>query len=266
MTLQFKCPNCGSHKITEVTNACVYHYLTNPKRNRWGDIDCDYEDTIIGDEDTKCYRCEHCGGESENIKDFIMELQKLVYQCPHCGSYKLTVCELREVWYDCEPHFDLNVEHNHIAPCYALGDTTEDGWADGEHHSTLKFACAKCHTEWLTTKEMYEDEALTAVDASPYRILLAAQFEPIFNRAYAVVIKNKIYEILHEYVSDDGVSYIAFTSPVDGDTRLEYLIPQHVFDGGVKFNTKTNMYYFIKQEDTIFIPAFKLLTATAPTE
>jgi hypothetical protein len=39
-----------------------------------------------------------------------------------------------------------------------------------------------------------------------------------------------------------------------------------VFDGGVKFNTKTNMYYFIKQEATTFIPAFKLLTVTAPAE
>lgn len=74
MTLQLKCANCGSDEITEVTKACIYHALVNPKRNnRWGNIECEHKDTIIGDEVTKCYRCDHCGCESENIEDFVTE-------------------------------------------------------------------------------------------------------------------------------------------------------------------------------------------------
>lgn len=265
MTLQLKCPNCGSHKITEVTKACVYHYLTNPKHNHLGDVECDYEDTVIGDEYTKCYFCEHCGCESENIEDFVMKTQKLVYQCPHCGSCELTVCELREVWYDCEPHFDLNVEHNNIAPCYVLGDT-KSGCGDGEHHSTLKYACAKCHHEWLTTKEMYEDGALTKekVNDAYARELTSDEFNAVWQNAYAAVIDDCIYNIINDYDAGDGKIYTALVEPNSPHLEIAYLIPRHVEEGAVEFNPKTQSYYFKEQTDCTFIPKFKLVTVTTP--
>lgn len=265
MTLQLKCANCGSDKITEVTQANVYHALINPKRNRLGYIDCDCEDTTIGDECTKCYYCEYCGCESENIEDFIMELQKLVYQCPHCGSYELTVCELREVWYDCEPHFDLNVQYNNIAPCYVLGDTKTE-YGDGEHHSTLKYACAKCHHEWLNTEEMYKDGALTKekVNDDTSRKLTSDEFNAVWCNAYAVAIDGCIYDIIDDYDAGDGKIYTALVEPNTPYLEIAYLIPRHVEEGAVEFNPETQMYYFTEQADCTFIPKFKLLTVTAP--
>lgn len=265
MTLQLKCANCGSAEITEVTQAQVYHALTNPKRNHLGYIDCDYEDTIIGDECTKCYHCEHCGCESENIKDFIVELKKLVYQCPHCGSYKLTVCELREVWYDCEPHFDLNMEYYNIAPCYVLGDNKTD-YGDGEHHSTLKYACAKCHHEWLNTEEMYKDGALTKKKDNDADVckLTADEFNAVWRNAYAAVIDGRVYDIHNDYDAGDGKIYTALVEPNTPHLEIAYLIPRHVEEGAVEFNPKTQSYYFTEQTDCEFIPKFKLLTVTAP--
>lgn len=84
----------------------------------------------------------------------------LVFQCPHCGSYKLVVCELREVWYDCDPCFTLRGQT--IIPTYTQGDI-KCGWADGEYHSVLKFSCDGCHAEWDTAEEMSKAGALNEV-------------------------------------------------------------------------------------------------------
>lgn len=190
---------------------------------------------------------------------------RLNYQCPHCGSYELTVCELREVWYECEPHFDLNVNYNNIAPCYVLGDT-KSGWGDGEHHSTLKYACAKCHHEWLNTAEMYTDGALTKekVNDDAARKLTSEEFNAVWRNAYAAVIDNCIYDIMHYYDAGDGKVYTALVEPNAPHLEIAYLIPRHVEEGAVEFNPKTLMYYFTEQTDCTFIPKFRLLTVTAP--
>lgn len=94
----------------------------------------------------------------------------LVFQCPDCGGQHITVCELREVWYNCTPKFDIDPVTKDIAPCYDLEDNL-CAWPDGAHHSTYKFACATCHRTWLNTQEMYKDEALIELKAKkPKRI------------------------------------------------------------------------------------------------
>lgn len=194
-----------------------------------------------------------------------METQKLVYQCPHCGSYELTVCELREVWYDCEPHFE--VKYNNIAPCYVLGDT-KSGWGDGEYHSTLKYACAKCHHEWLNTAEMHTDGALTKEngnDDDSVRKLTSEEFNAVWCRAYAVMTDDDcIYEIIQDYDAGDGKIYTALIEPNAPHLEVAYLIPRHVEEGAVEFNPKTQRYYFLEQTDCEFIPKFTLLAAIAP--
>ena len=92
-------------------------------------------------------------------------------------------------------------------------------------------------------------------------LLSAAQFAPIFRKAWYVVIDGELYEKVDDYEKDDGELCTIFSA-------VEF---QHVYEidykyeemSDVLYNTKTGEYEFLSQ-GLHDIPAFKILGLIKP--
>ena len=93
-------------------------------------------------------------------------------------------------------------------------------------------------------------------------LLSAAQFAPIFAKAWYVDIDGDLYEKVDDYEKENGELCTAF-SGVENDTVYE-IDYKHEEMSDVLYNTQTGEYKFLSQ-DLRDIPAFKILGLIKPT-
>lgn len=92
-------------------------------------------------------------------------------------------------------------------------------------------------------------------------LLSAAQFAPIFNKAWYVVINGSLYEKVDDYEKNDGEFCTVF-SAVDCDDvfEIDYSLEEK---SDVLYNPQTDEYEFLA-EGLKDIPAFQILGLVKP--
>ena len=94
-------------------------------------------------------------------------------------------------------------------------------------------------------------------------LLSAAQFAPIFAKAWYVVIDGDLYEKVDDYEKEDGELCTVF-SGVDSFNNTVYEIDYKYEEmSDVLYNTQTGEYEFLSQ-NLRDIPAFKILGLIKP--
>lgn len=93
-------------------------------------------------------------------------------------------------------------------------------------------------------------------------LLSAAQFAPIFRKAWYVVINGALYEKVDDYESDNDDKLCTIFSAVECDDIFEISYKyEEVSD--VLYNRQTGEYEFLSQ-DLRDIPAFQILGLVKP--
>ena len=94
-------------------------------------------------------------------------------------------------------------------------------------------------------------------------LLSAAQFAPIFRKAWYVVINGALYEKIDDYESDNDDELCTAFSAVECDDIFEISYKYEEMSD-VLYNTQTGEYEFLSQ-NLRNIPAFKILGLIKPT-
>ena len=93
-------------------------------------------------------------------------------------------------------------------------------------------------------------------------LLSAAQFAPIFSKAWYVVINGALYEKIDDYESNDDDELCTAFSAVECDDIFE-ISYKYEEESDVLYNTQTGEYEFLSQ-GLRDIPAFQILGLIKP--
>ena len=95
-------------------------------------------------------------------------------------------------------------------------------------------------------------------------LLSAAQFAPIFAKAWYVVIDGDLYEKVDDYEKENGELCTIFSGVEPFNSMIYEIDYKHEEKSDVLYNTQTGEYEFFSRE-LRDIPPFKILGLIKPT-